>query len=340
MRQSAVESDNVTLGATTSALRATAAQFGLNIFSEQAPYNIGVGTTASHGTTTADWDLIDVNGDGLPDLVQPASGGLTVMLNFGYRFGQQETWSAPSGPTPYTGVMRLERTAATGFDGQAGFTTPAYSFGGGIASTKNQAGTEQDLIDVNGDGLPDLVIKTLDSDISSGVNTIQVFHNTGAGFLSGQTWTGALPVPIQSRSGVHRNLGLHFTIVIPLSFLILGQPAFLIINPGHHDGDSFGGSRSQLRDFDGDGYADHISSNGSAVTVHLNQRGRTNLLKNITPPAGRHHCSRLCPRRQHARSPAATLGAGLAHRVRRAPRRADHRWRVQGDRLPDRDFHL
>src|SRR5262249_55963690 len=38
--------------------------------------------------------------------------------------------------------------------------------------------------------------------------------------------------------------------------------------------------------FNGDGYADHIAASGSAVTVHLNQRGRTNLLKSITRPLG------------------------------------------------------
>src|SRR5262249_54530730 len=90
VRQAEVKSNNVTLGATTSALRAAADLFGLNTNSEQAPYNVGitggVSTTASHGTTTAKWDLIDINGDGLPDFVQPIpGGGLTVMLNLGYR---------------------------------------------------------------------------------------------------------------------------------------------------------------------------------------------------------------------------------------------------------------
>src|SRR5262249_353177 len=60
VRQAEVKSDNVTLGATTSALRAAADLFGLNTNSEQAPYNVGVGTTASRGTTTAQWDLLDI----------------------------------------------------------------------------------------------------------------------------------------------------------------------------------------------------------------------------------------------------------------------------------------
>jgi RHS repeat-associated protein len=274
VRQADIESRNETLGATTSALRATANLFGLNINSEQAPYNIGVGVTASHGKTTAQWDLIDINGDGLPDFVQRTDGGLLVQLNLGYRFGAPELWG--SGNT-----LRFERTEAAGVNGQAGFTLPAYSFGGGISSTRNRAGTESNLMDVNGDGLPDLVVKALGDDISSLSTDVQVSFNTGAGFLPAQAYTGALPRPIQSRSAVHRNLGLHFSFSIPTS-----PTTAVIINPGHNDGDSFGGSNSQLRDFDGDGYADHIASDGALVNVNLNRHGRTNLLKNIRRPLG------------------------------------------------------
>jgi hypothetical protein len=79
-----IESRNEDLGATTSALRAAADLFGLNINSEQAPYNIGVGATASHGETTAQWDLIDINGDGLPDFVQHTDGA------YGQKLGTAE----------------------------------------------------------------------------------------------------------------------------------------------------------------------------------------------------------------------------------------------------------
>src|SRR5262249_4825395 len=99
VRRSTNQSNNISLGATTSALRDTAHMSGLNIGQEQAPYNTGIGIDASRGTTATDFDLVDVNGDGLPDLVQPGGGGLTVRLNLGYRFGQPETWTAPGGGT-------------------------------------------------------------------------------------------------------------------------------------------------------------------------------------------------------------------------------------------------
>jgi RHS repeat-associated protein len=272
VRQAEVVSINKNLGATTSSLRSAANLFGLNIASEMAPFNVGAGISASEGTTTTQWDLLDINGDGLPDFVQRSDSGLMVQLNLGYRFGAPELWGG-------TGTLRFERTEASGFDGQAGFTLPAYSFGGGISSTRNRSGTQSDLLDVNGDGLPDLVVKALDNDITSVSTSVQVSFNTGAGFLPAQSYTGALPRPIQSRTGVHRNAGAHFTV----SF---GTGVALIINPGFNRGDSFGGSDSQLRDFDGDGYVDHIASDGALVNVNLNRHGRTNLLKDIRRPLG------------------------------------------------------
>jgi hypothetical protein len=139
-------------------------------------------------------------------------------------------------------------------------------------------------MDVNGDGLPDLVFKALSDDINSPGTAFQVRFNTGAGFLPPKDYDGALPRPIQSRSGVHRNAGLYFTVTFGVS--IFGVGLAVVINPGHHEGNSFGGSETQLRDFDGDGYADHIAANGAAVNVSLNRHGRTNLLKGIERPLG------------------------------------------------------
>src|SRR5258708_28791643 len=163
-----------------------------------------------------------VNGDGLPDLEKPAAGGINGHLNLGYRFGKQEFWSA----TAYGGPVR--RTKITSFGASAdigiGTTDGVYGFGGGGSSTRSQNASDYDLIDVNGDGLPDLVTKLLDDDgtdidpnailqgVKSTSTSVTRNLNSAAGFLPPQQWPGALPVPIQSRSSVNRDLGLHFTI--------------------------------------------------------------------------------------------------------------------------------
>ncbi|MBO0883907.1 MAG: hypothetical protein J2P17_26960 [Mycobacterium sp.] len=130
IRQNANHSFNVTLGATTSNQRFDANGFPLGIFSEQAPYNISFGGSvqASWGRTGLSYDLIDVNGDGLPDPVQPGPDGILVQFNLGYRFGAQETWSASGG---YPSLVR--RTQNTSFgasaDISAGTTDGVYGFG-------------------------------------------------------------------------------------------------------------------------------------------------------------------------------------------------------------------
>ena len=55
-----------------------------------------VGSSLSYSQTTT--DLVDVNGDGLPDRVAmiPGSSAVKVRLNLGYRFGAEETWDLPS----------------------------------------------------------------------------------------------------------------------------------------------------------------------------------------------------------------------------------------------------
>src|SRR5262249_53347526 len=152
-------------------------------------------------------------------------------------------------------------------------------------------------------GLPDLVFKKVQvnttqtsftgAEISSPDTAFLVALNTGNGFLPAQQWTGAIPVPIQWRSGAHRNTGSH-------SSTTSGGE---VTNPGHHSGNSISGSMAQVRDFDGDGYPDHICTpspvttitpptptcpavNPTDIIVHLNQRGRTNLLQTITRPLG------------------------------------------------------
>ena len=236
------------------------------------------------------------------------------MLNFGYRFGQPETWIAPGG-----GTLRRQRTEATGFDGQAGFTTPAYSVPAAASPRpKPRPAPNRTSSTSTATACQILVFKALADDITSGGIAIQVALNTGAGFLPAQPWNGALPVPDPE----------------PQRRLPQPRPAL-----HHHDPDRRDGvvSRHQPRPQRGQqlrriARPDPATSTATAmpttspltarvVTVHLNQRGRTNLLEEHHPAPGCDHRARLCARRQHARHAAEPLGDGLAHGVRRPRRR-------------------
>src|SRR5207247_11212502 len=56
--------------------------------------SISIGASVNKGTNHNTEDLIDVNGDGLPDRVSVGSTGISVALNTGYGFATPETWTA------------------------------------------------------------------------------------------------------------------------------------------------------------------------------------------------------------------------------------------------------
>jgi RHS repeat-associated protein len=275
VREGESEVFNVNLGATTSGQITNSRGKLQAISTEQAAYNLSLGLDGNRGEFDTSWDLVDINGDGLPDYVRKGSPGLEVRLNLGYRFGEPENWGDDA-------TLRFEQSAGVGLSGGLGVTTGSYSFGGGFATTLSTAGAEQDLVDVNGDGLLDIVSKDLDFLVNSDA-PLRVRFNTGNGFTGEHVYSGALEQPLRANATLGENLGLHFTIAIPIPF----TPISIILNPGHYEGASRGGFEVMLSDLDGDGYADHIFSDRDGnVAVKLNNHGRTNLLKTVRRPLG------------------------------------------------------
>lgn len=213
-----------------------------------------LGTGASNGV----FDLLDINGDELPDRVY-ADG--RAALNLGYRFAAPEPWPG--------GALNSGGTRNTGVN--IGFNTDFYGFAGGASFTQGRSSTEDSLLDVNGDGLADRVFDG---------NPIRVALNTGSGFAAPQPFQGSL-------SGVNEDVnarlgaGGYFTFSFCFGIIV----ACVITNPGADT--STGASRAEqaLRDINGDGYVDHLRSTAdNQLVVAENQTGRTNLLKSVQRP--------------------------------------------------------
>ncbi|MEK7423846.1 MAG: toxin TcdB middle/N-terminal domain-containing protein, partial [Actinomycetota bacterium] len=141
--------------------------------------SLGVGIGIGRTRTTD--DLIDLNGDGLPDrLDRQPDGTVWVQLNLGDRFGERE----PFGGSPFgrceggetTGcVDRFHEVIETSLGGEIGdpevlhhdtTVTASASLGTGrsdynVSAAFNTSTTRTtiDLADINGDGLPDLLFK-------------------------------------------------------------------------------------------------------------------------------------------------------------------------------------
>lgn len=246
---------------------------------------LGLNASLGKGSSKPNHDLLDINGDGLPDVVSRNGSQLMVALNLGYGFAPAEAWGTA---TINNGASEDGTIGPT-----LGFNDGIYGFGGGVSLSKNKSQTSETLEDVNGDGLLDRVL-------AGGSSGMQVGLNTGNGFAAPVAWNGAIDGGCHDGTSVglanidwdHARLcsgttsygaGAYFTVTIPLC----GPGCYLIINPGADTEQSMARDEASLRDIDGDGYADHLtSSDDGTLKVARNQTGRTNLLKSVSRPLG------------------------------------------------------
>jgi RHS repeat-associated protein len=222
---------------------------------------LGIGGSLGTGTSDSESDLLDINGDGLPDRVYENG---RAALNLGYRFADPEPWPG--------GVLNDGSSSNAGVN--IGFNTDFYGFAGGASFNEGDNSSSNTLADVNGDGLMDRVFTG---------SPIKVALNKGSGFAAPVPFGGSLD-GLNGDVNAKLGAGAYFTIPIPIA---LGVGGFIIINPGADT--STGASRAEqmIRDINGDGYADHlVSDEDSELAVAANQTGRTNLLKSVERPMG------------------------------------------------------
>ncbi|MDI2124976.1 SpvB/TcaC N-terminal domain-containing protein [Yinghuangia seranimata] len=222
--------------------------------------SLGIGGSLGGGESDVRVDLLDINGDGLPDKVF-ANGD--VQLNLGYSFAAREPW--PAGP------INDASTRNAGVN--LGFNVDRYGFAGGLSAELGTSYTNASMIDVNGDGLVDRVF-------TDGANPIKVAVNTGTGFTA--------PVPFRgsfSDIAVDKNAtlgaGVYFTVGLPTPVGIF------VFNPGANVSTGISRAETGLRDVNGDGVADHVkSTRDNELLVAVNKTGRTNLLRSVSRPMG------------------------------------------------------
>ncbi len=150
-----------------------------SLFSVWNLFSLNLGYT--EGTASTQSDLIDINGDGLPDLVTQGppepdgSGKLLVRLNLGSRFGYQEEWR-----TPANIPMRKSsnKTIAGTFGTHDWLNYSGGSWGINLGVTNH----DFDMVDVNDDGLPDMVSK------NSNDSFMVVRINQGGRFGNEEKW--------------------------------------------------------------------------------------------------------------------------------------------------------
>jgi RHS repeat-associated protein len=287
------------------------------------------GLSSSSSRTTK--DLVDINGDGLPDVVTlNPDGTRTTYLNLGYQFSQPEAAFPFTGPIALNSGQAVISNIGAGFFGtdsgsvnhkaalnnlnalrmqesvRNSFQVNIFGIGGGPQFSASR--TILDLVDMNGDGLPDQVIK------QAGTDNMYVQYNMGTAFTAADTWkVPAWGFSVQSGKLVgvaDANLGLGsndtlafsqsadlavsggFPVMIPLFFIDL----CLIFEDSVGGSSTKGNNQMSLMDINGDGLPDQVfkrndlnfdpllgitASDERKLWVKLNPAGGANLLRRV-----------------------------------------------------------
>jgi RHS repeat-associated protein len=230
--------------------------------------SLGLSGNLGDGKSDVQYDLIDINGDGLPDRVYQRGSELLVAFNLGYKFAPAEVWDYARLSDGSSNSQSIGVTL--------GYNGDSFNFAGGASLSKSESDIKESLIDINGNGLPDRV--------TPNGSSLAVSLNTGNGFATPIDWHGAITENLFTSEKASLGGGLYFTVGIgPICWF----GCYLIVNPGADYNRSMNRQQVTLRDVNGDGFADHIiSTEDSSMGVALNLTGRTNLLHTIQRPLG------------------------------------------------------
>ncbi len=234
-------------------------------------------------TAPLEQTLVDVNGDGLPDLVTQTPQGVFVQFNLGYGFADRVPWSG--------GGFESSESYSGSIGPQLGFTTPERDFSAGLGLSEAVNIPRFTWVSLKGDGILDRLRK------DDATNQVMVAFGTNSGLLpevpygtmaSGTLQLAGANIPLGQQIALNDSIGLgagfDFTVGIgPLCIVA----CYLIVNPGVHFDHTVSSTQIGLIDVKGDGTPDVVKSTAdNQMTVRLNKLGKTNLLQSVRNPLG------------------------------------------------------
>ena len=290
---------------------------------DQGTFGLSDGRGLAIGRTQVTKDLIDINGDGLPDLVSRDGAQISVQLNLGDRFGKPEPFGVLDAAlrdaqddfessVEHGALSSLLDSTSDALHHETTITTnESGGFDFGIvncshSSKHTSSRITRQIADINGDGLPDVLYKR------HGENRIRVQLNRGGDLGPATEWATDDGWPINLDASLS---DVSSSLLDKLGNLAVTGPDVLA-GAGSQDSTSNGCGVSipimdivtidfglalgndhdtyelSLLDIDGDGAADHVlrrGRNGNPDKLFVKHNlisGRANLLRTVHRPLG------------------------------------------------------
>jgi len=246
------------------------------------PFSLNMGYSDypnSYNKTTDYW--MDINGDGLPDKMS----GNNYKLNYGTGIvnanfqgstgtfaGFEEPFSKPAGSASFN----LGASLNSILDAVQGVNL-GIAISGGIGAGTSTGNSKRSFIDVNGDGLVDIVMNE-----SNGQTYVK--YNLGNRFGDPSSLNASLINESATHSG-YATLNGGYYVNIP-AIMIFGIPILYVKPYGADLSANVGLSVTEinraLRDVNGDGFPDLVMDSGGSLKVYYSRAGYANKLKSVS----------------------------------------------------------
>lgn len=248
-------------------------------------YSLGVAVTIPlSGNNRGKETLADLNGDGLPDRIIIANNEYKYKLNLGNAF-TTITSDTYQNYEPYKTQPKRGLNPSYSLSG-AFMNEGRFPFSVSAGYSTSESDTQTLLLDMNGDGLPDLVNFT-------GSSSGTVRYNLGNSFSS-QLIT--LSHPDTNEFSLYKNIKSSSISLSGSMNYFYGFPIFTTLfftlfakvggGPEGNANLTISETKKEFRDFNGDGYADMIEKNGNNLKVYYSKIGKTDMLKSVKNPLG------------------------------------------------------
>ena len=243
-----------------------------NVTGNKTNTQISAGLGGNDGRSYDRTLWIDINGDGITDKVycNEDDGVISADLNSGYDFSDTITWG--SGYNLLSSRNNsISANATFPLDESGSF---AIGAGGGISEAKRKSS----FLDVNGDGLPEIVIEESPGHFKYYLNNGTGFESTSRTFYNGSDIGNDKSTSVNIYgTGTY---GFFFTI-IAISFKT-------VFTGSLGASSNFSQKDTDVRDINGDGYPDVLrkGNNDTQILANLSKIDKTHLLKKVNTPLG------------------------------------------------------